>query len=156
MTSWYYCAIFHFVAEEKKKRRKKKNKGILLLGYHRYPSKKDAKKTKAFYYWAITGIQVKNDNSPSHSTVCSREGSNQVENRSLVTMLIGGPENVQTAECTRRFNAKIGPSLFHSLFQRGDLCDNNNVIVLTAYGRIPMDKRNRHYHQTNDSIQAQS
>ena len=79
-----------------------------------------------------------------------------MENRSLVIMLIGGPENVRTAECTRRFNAKIGPSLFHSLFQRDDLCHNNNAIVLTAYGRIPMDKRIRHYHQINDLIQAQS
>ena len=27
--------------------------------------------------------------------------------------LIGGPENVRAAECTRRLNAKIGHSLFH-------------------------------------------
>ena len=50
--------FFHFVAEEKKKRQK--NKGILWLGYHRYPSKKkkDDKKSKAFYEWATTGIPV--------------------------------------------------------------------------------------------------
>ena len=40
--------FFHFVAEEKNKKNKKKkkddkkNKGILWLGYHRYPSKKNA------------------------------------------------------------------------------------------------------------------
>ena len=56
--------FFHFVAEEKnkkkqkqkqKKKRRQKNKGILWLGYHRYPSKK----TKAFYDWATTGVPVK-------------------------------------------------------------------------------------------------
>ena len=31
--------FFHFVAEEKKRRQK--NKGILWLGYHRYPVKKN-------------------------------------------------------------------------------------------------------------------
>ena len=35
------------------------------------------------------------------------------------------------------------------------LCDNN-VILLTAYGRMPTDKHIRHYHQTNSLIQAQS
>ena len=44
-----------------------------------------------------------------------------MENRSLISRLIGGPENVRAAECTRRFNAKIGQSLFHSLFQRDDI-----------------------------------
>ena len=39
MTTGYYCAIFHFVAEEKKK---------------------TAAKTKAFYDWASTGIPVMN------------------------------------------------------------------------------------------------
>ena len=35
--------FFRFVAEEKKKkkRRRQKNKGILWLGYHRYPSKQE-------------------------------------------------------------------------------------------------------------------
>ena len=40
-----------------------------------------------------------------------------MENRSLVSRLIGGPENVRAAECTQRFNAKIG----HSLFQLDDI-----------------------------------
>ena len=35
MTTGYYCAIFHFVAEEEKRQ-----------------------KTKAFYDWATTGIPV--------------------------------------------------------------------------------------------------
>ena len=39
MTTGYYCAILHFVAEEKKK---------------------TAAKTKAFYDWATTGIPVMN------------------------------------------------------------------------------------------------
>ena len=55
MTSGYYCAIFPFCGGGKKKKDdkktkafydwattsipvKNKNKGILLLGYHRYPS----------------------------------------------------------------------------------------------------------------------
>ena len=38
MTTGYYCAIFLFCGGEKKK--------------------KDDKKTKAFYDWAITGIPV--------------------------------------------------------------------------------------------------
>jgi len=44
-----------------------------------------------------------------------------MENRSLVSRVIGGPENVRAAECTRRLNAKIGQALFHSLFQRDDI-----------------------------------
>ena len=39
MTTGYYCAIFHFVAEEKKK---------------------TTAKTKAFFDWATTGIPVMN------------------------------------------------------------------------------------------------
>ena len=45
-TFWQMDTIvqfFHFVAEEKNRRQK--NKGVLWLGYHRYPSKKG----KAFY-----------------------------------------------------------------------------------------------------------
>ena len=40
MTSGYYCAIFPFCGggKKKKKKRRQKNKGILRLGYHRYPS----------------------------------------------------------------------------------------------------------------------
>ena len=37
MTTGYYCAIFPFCGGGKKKAKKKK--GILWLGYHRYPSK---------------------------------------------------------------------------------------------------------------------
>ena len=44
-----------------------------------------------------------------------------MENRSLVSRLIGGPENVLAAECIRRFNAKVAHTLFHSLFQRDDI-----------------------------------
>ena len=40
-----------------------------------------------------------------------------MENHSLDSRLIGRAENVQAAECTQRFNAKIGHALFHSLFQ---------------------------------------
>ena len=45
MTSGYYCAIFPFCGggkkkKKKKKKRRQKNKGILRLGYHRYPSNK--------------------------------------------------------------------------------------------------------------------
>ena len=49
--------------------------------------------------------------------ISTRSWSNHMKNRSLVSRLIGGPENVRAAECTRRFNAKIGHALFHSLFQ---------------------------------------
>ena len=40
-----------------------------------------------------------------------------MENHSLDSRLIGRAENVQAAECTQRFNVKIGHALFHSLFQ---------------------------------------
>ena len=53
--------------------------------------------------------------------VCSREESNDMRNQSLVSRLIGGPENVRAAECNRRFNVKIGHSLIHSLFQHDDI-----------------------------------
>ena len=53
MTTGYYCAIFPFCGGGKKKD-DKKNKGILWLGYHRYPSNKsDAN-------WTVTAI-LKND-----------------------------------------------------------------------------------------------
>ena len=52
---------------------------------------------------------------------CSRERSNHMKNRSLVSRQIGGPENVRAAECTQRFPAKIGHALFHSLFQGEDI-----------------------------------
>ena len=54
MTSGYYCAIFPFCGGGKKKRKKRrqKNKGILWLGYHRYPSKKTTKKQGRF----MTGL----------------------------------------------------------------------------------------------------
>ena len=45
LTTGYYCAIFPFCGGGKKRRQK--NKGVLWLGYHRYPSRK--KKGKAFY-----------------------------------------------------------------------------------------------------------
>ena len=44
MTTGYYCAIFPFCGGGKKQKKKKN----------------DAKKTKAFYDWATTGIPVKN------------------------------------------------------------------------------------------------
>ena len=44
--------FFHFVAEEKNKTKKQK-------------SKKDDKKTKAFYDWATTGIPVMKEVAPS-------------------------------------------------------------------------------------------
>ena len=53
--------------------------------------------------------------------VCSHEGSNLKENRSLVSRLTDGPENVRAAECTLRLNTKTGHSLFNSLFQRDDI-----------------------------------
>ena len=40
-----------------------------------------------------------------------------MENHSLDSRVIGRAENVQAAECTQRFNAKIGHALFHSLYQ---------------------------------------
>ena len=46
---------------------------------------------------------------------------NHMENHTRVSSLIGEPENVGAAECTRRINAKIGHALFHSLFQRDDI-----------------------------------
>ena len=48
-----------------------------------------------------------------------------METRTLVSRLISGPENVRAAECTRRFKAKIGHALFHSLFQRYDIVGRN-------------------------------
>ena len=42
MTSGYYCANFSILWRRKKK--KTKNKGILWLGYHRYPCKKTRNK----------------------------------------------------------------------------------------------------------------
>ena len=42
MTTGYYCAVFPFCGGGKKKRWQK-NKGVLRLGYHRYPSKKNLK-----------------------------------------------------------------------------------------------------------------
>jgi hypothetical protein len=36
-TGYYIAQLFHFVGEESERRQK--NKGILRLGYHRYPSK---------------------------------------------------------------------------------------------------------------------
>ena len=54
-----------------------------------------------------------------------------MENRSLVSRLIGGPENVRAAECTRRFNAKIGHLLFHSLFQR------DHIVGRSLYETLP-------------------
>ena len=44
-----------------------------------------------------------------------------MENHSLDSRLIGRAENVQAAECTQRFNAKIGHALFHSLFQHHEI-----------------------------------
>ena len=44
-----------------------------------------------------------------------------MENHSFDSRLIGRAENVQTAECTQRFNAKIGHALFHSLFQHHEI-----------------------------------
>ena len=44
MTSGYYCAIFPFCGGGKKKKRRQKNKGILWLGYHRYPSNEEVNK----------------------------------------------------------------------------------------------------------------
>ena len=41
--------FFHVVAEEKKKKDDKKTKGILWLGYHRYPSKNLSNSTVAGY-----------------------------------------------------------------------------------------------------------
>ena len=42
--------FFHFVAEEKKKEKKTtKNKGILWLGYHRYPSKNVSPNVRKYY-----------------------------------------------------------------------------------------------------------
>ena len=46
MTTGYYCAIFSILWRRKKKRRQK-SKGILWLGYHRYPS--NELKTKNVY-----------------------------------------------------------------------------------------------------------
>ena len=63
--------FFHFVAEEKKKKTTK-NKGILSLGYHRYPSKKrfsseTSAKTKtklcnkvSFYFYSLCQSPYKN------------------------------------------------------------------------------------------------
>ena len=48
MTSGYYCAIFPFCGGGKKKDAKK-TEGILWLGYHRYPSKKQSNSTVAGY-----------------------------------------------------------------------------------------------------------
>ena len=86
-----------------------------------------------------TNSLLNNDISPSHSTVCSREGSNHMENRSLVSRLIGGPENVRAAECTRRFNAKIGHSLFHSLFQRDDIVGKSLYETLPTKIQLTQD-----------------
>ena len=44
-----------------------------------------------------------------------------MENHSLDSRVIGRAENVQAAECTQRFNAKIGQALFHSLFQHHEI-----------------------------------
>ena len=44
-----------------------------------------------------------------------------MENHSFDSRLIGRAENVQTAECTQRFDAKIGHALFHSLFQHHEI-----------------------------------
>ena len=63
--------------------------------------------------------------------VCSREESNDMGNQSLVSRLIGGPENVRAAECTRRFNAKTGHSLIHSLFQHDD------IVARSLYETLP-------------------
>ena len=50
-----------------------------------------------------------------------------MENRSVVSRPIGGSENVRASECTRRFNAKIGQALFHSLFQRDDIVGRSRL-----------------------------
>ena len=44
-----------------------------------------------------------------------------MENNSLVSRLIGGPENVRAAECAQRFKAQIGHALFRLLFQHNDI-----------------------------------
>ena len=67
-----------------------------------------------------------------------------MENRSLVGRLIGGPKNVRAAECTRRFNAKIGHSLFHSLFQRDD------IVGRSLYETLPI--KNSYYFAEDQNL----
>ena len=54
-----------------------------------------------------------------------------MENRSLVSRLIGRPENVRAAECARRFE------IFHSLFQRDD------IVGKSLYDTVPTKTRNK-------------
>ena len=66
-----------------------------------------------------TNSLLNNDNSPSHSTRgCRGEGLNHMENGSA---LLAGWSVDQAAECIRWCNAKIGHTLFHSLFQHDDI-----------------------------------
>ena len=59
-----------------------------------------------------------------------------MKNRSLVSRLISGPENVRVAECTRRFNAKRERSLFHSLFQRDDIVSRSLYETLPPKSKV--------------------
>ena len=52
MTTGYYCAIFPFCGGGKKRQ---KNKGILWLGYHRYPSKEEN------FDWTLVNTENLND-----------------------------------------------------------------------------------------------
>ena len=56
-----------------------------------------------------------------------------MENHSLVSRLIGGPENVRAAECAQRFNAQIGHALFRSLFQHNDIVGKGVYETTTMY-----------------------
>ena len=105
ITTVYYAQFFHFVAEEKK-RDDKKNKGILWLGYHRYPSNYSNRMT---YHWLVSQLQ------PLHEANAREQIQESCDNQAYMGPGLG----------TNFFLTVEGPSYLFNLLWRRERSNSN-------------------------------